>query len=132
MYALTLKAVKMKLTVNPHLTNDPATCKRLETWNSKKVQFQKDLKTILREQSHADLEQQVRTHVELTMADIVKFATQWSDYTRKRQPRVYGTLTEPDQRYAIRAVQRFLYKEGELNSPFIYIGRTWDNASKSF
>ena len=108
--------VKMKLLVNPHLMNDPATCKRLETWNAKKVQFQKDLKAILREQSHADLDQQVRTHVELTMAEIIKFATQWSDYTRKRQPRVYGTLTEPDLHYCRRSLwttthsEKILYK----------------------
>jgi len=110
--------VKMKLSVNNQLTNDPSTCKRLENWNAKKVQFQTDLKTILREQAQADLDQMVRSHIEEILNDLVGFATQWSLFTREKEMPMYQRLQEQDERYAIAAVQQFLYNEGITNKYF--------------
>ena len=110
--------VKMQLSVNNQLTNDPATCKRLKDWTAKKVQFQKDLKTILRKQAEADLDQMVHLPIEDIMDDFVGFATQWSLFTREKEMLMYKRLLEPDKRYAIAAVQQFLYNERVTNKYF--------------
>ena len=100
--------VKMKLTCNEQMKNDPETCQRQKAWEDTKKKFQKDMKEILVEQVREDIMKQIQTHIELVLDDFVLFATQYTLYTRTRKKDVYQECKEQDERYAIGAVLRLL------------------------
>ena len=101
--------VKLNLTCNKDLKNNPETCQRQKAWEETKKTFQKNMTTILAAQVKQDTKMLIQTHIELIIKDLLLFATQYTLYTRKRKQNEYRDCDETDNRYAIGAVIHLIY-----------------------
>ena len=100
--------VKLSLSCNKNLKNNPETCQRQQAWEETKKTFQKAMMAILQAQIKQDIEMQIQNHIELIIEDMLLFATQYSLYSRARKKNEYRDCHETDNRYAIGAVKRLI------------------------